>query len=160
MIGGKTGALLAVAPEIGALVAGAAPDLAACYRRYGVALGRAFQLQDDILGIWGDEAATGKSAASDILSKKKSLPVLHALAHPQVGPRLRALYAGPALTPADVPAVLMLLDEAGARTRTQAEVEQATQAGHAALAAAATHAAPDAHRLLVELLDSLVGRQS
>ena len=57
MIVGKTGALLAAAPEIGALVVGGArPDVVAAYRRYGAALGRAFQLQDDILGIWGDEA--------------------------------------------------------------------------------------------------------
>lgn len=159
MIAGKTGALLAAAPAIGALVAGAAPEVVAAYRAYGAALGRAFQLQDDILGIWGAESETGKSAASDILSKKKSLPVLHALAHPQVGSRLRALYAGPAFTPADVPVVLALLDQTGARAQAQAEVQAATVAGRVALAAAAPRAAPDAHALLAELLDSLAGRQ-
>ena len=160
MIAGKTGALLAAASEIGALVAGASPAVVAAYRAYGAALGRAFQLQDDILGIWGDEAETGKSAASDILSKKKTLPVVYALAHPRVGGRLRALYAGAAFAPADVPAVLRLLDEAGAHTHTAAEVRRATAAAHAALAAARPAADPAAHACLGELLDALVGRRS
>ncbi len=158
MIAGKTGALLAAAPELGALVAGASPAAVACYRRYGAALGQAFQLQDDILGIWGDEAATGKSAASDILSKKKSLPVILALAHPRVGGRLRSLYAGAAFTPADVPAVFRLLDEAGARAATEAEVRRATEAAHAALKLAAPFADPLAAQDLDALLDMLSGR--
>ncbi len=158
MIAGKTGALLAVAPEIGALAAGASPERAACYRRYGTALGRAFQLQDDILGVWGDEAATGKSAASDILSKKKTLPVILALAHPVVGPRMAALYRGPAFTPADVPAILALLEEAGARTQVEAEVRRATAEAHAALALAAPFAGAAAARCLEALLEALVGR--
>ena len=158
MIAGKTGALLAAAPEIGALVAGAAPAAVAAYRRYGADLGRAFQLQDDLLGIWGDEAVTGKSAASDILSKKKTLPVLLALADPAAGPKLRDLYARPALTPDDVPAVLALLDEVGVRAATRAAVLAATAAAHAALAAAPAPAQPGAHALLGELLDTLVER--
>ena len=74
----------------------ASPELANAYRRYGAALGRAFQLRDDVLGIWGDEAVTGKSAASDILSKKKSLPIIYALQDPTVArPQLAQLYASP-----------------------------------------------------------------
>jgi geranylgeranyl pyrophosphate synthase len=46
---------------------------------FGYHLGLAFQVQDDILGIWGDEAVTGKSAASDLVEGKNSLPVLYAL---------------------------------------------------------------------------------
>jgi geranylgeranyl diphosphate synthase type I len=155
MIGGKTGALLAVAPEIGALVAGAAQDECALYRRYGAALGRAFQLQDDILGIWGDEAATGKSAASDILSKKKTLPVIYALAHEAVGADLAALYAGPGFTPADVPAVTALLDAAGTRAYTEAHAQAAMADACAALAAAGVSSGP-----LVEILEMLAVRKS
>ena len=113
MIAGKTGALLASSPEIGAVIGGAPPEVSDAYRRFGAALGRAFQLRDDILGIWGDEAVTGKSAASDILSKKKSLPVLYGLAHPTLGAELRWLYAGPEFAAADVAQVLALLDAAG-----------------------------------------------
>jgi geranylgeranyl diphosphate synthase type I len=160
MIARKTGALLALSPELGALIAGAESETVAAYRRYGAALGRAFQLQDDILGIWGDETVTGKSAASDILSKKKSLPVLCAMTDPQVGPRLRALYAGPAFTPADVPAVLALLDAARARKSTEIHIQQATVDAHAALTGVASPAAPEAHALLAHLLDSLLARQS
>lgn len=160
MIAGKTSALLAAAPEIGALVAGAPPPTAAAYRAYGAALGRAFQLQDDILGIWGDEGETGKSAASDILSKKKSLPVLYALAHPGVGSRLAQLYAGPPFSPADVPGVLACLDEADARRQTEAAVEAAAREAEAALSRAGASATPDASALLAALLGSLVGRRS
>lgn len=160
MIAGKTGALLAAAPEIGALIAGAASETAAAYRHYGAALGRAFQLQDDILGIWGDEAETGKSAASDILSKKKSLPVLYALGHPTVGPRLARRYAGSAFTAADVPAVLALLDAADAQRQVMAEVQRATDEAQAALAQVRAAAAPDAWALLVELLSALLARRS
>ncbi len=160
MIAGKTGALLAVAPEIGAIVAGAPSEITAAYHRYGAALGRAFQIQDDILGIWGDEAVTGKSAASDILSKKKSLPVLIALADPSVGPRLRALYARPTLTPDDVPAVLALLEEAGARAAAETAVQSATAEAHAALAEAGPAAGAAAHQLLGELLNALAGRNA
>jgi len=158
MIAGKTGALLAVAPEIGALVAGAAPATVAAYRRYGAALGVAFQLQDDVLGIWGDEAATGKSAASDILSKKKTLPVIYALAHEVAGAKLAALYAGADFTAADVPVVLAYLAEAGARPYVEALVRAATAEAHAALRAVAPSAVPEPHRLLGELLDALVVR--
>jgi geranylgeranyl diphosphate synthase type I len=169
MIAGKTGALLAAAPEIGALIAlGETSKISetvreriiAVYRQYGAMLGRAFQLQDDLLGIWGDEAATGKSAANDILSKKKSLPVVHALSHPTVGAELKALYAGPAFTLADVPVVLTLLAAAGARDYTAAQVRLATQQARAALTDAEPFAAPEAHRLLGELLDVLVDRNA
>jgi geranylgeranyl diphosphate synthase type I len=155
MIAGKTGALLAVAPEIGALVAGAPADICAAYRRYGAALGRAFQLQDDILGIWGDETATGKSAASDILSKKKTLPVIYALAHDSAGAKLAERYAGPDFTPADVPAVIALLDAAGARAYTEAQAQTATADAYTALAVAGVAGGP-----LVELLELLAARKS
>lgn len=160
MIAGKTGALLAAAPEIGAVIAGAPVEVATAYRSYGAALGRAFQLQDDILGIWGDEAITGKSAASDILSKKKSLPVLLALADTAIGPKLRAIYARPALTADDVPAVLALLDQAGAKAATQAAMLAATGEAQAALAAVEASMKTEDHRLLSELLDSLIGRDT
>ena len=47
------------------------------YYRFGENLGMAFQIQDDILGAWGDEGVTGKSAAIDIRDKKKTLPVVY-----------------------------------------------------------------------------------
>ncbi len=76
MIGGKTAALLACCASIGAILGGADESLQGAYRSFGHYLGLAFQVQDDLLGIWGDEALTGKSAASDLVEGKNSLPVL------------------------------------------------------------------------------------
>ncbi len=124
MIRGKTAALIATSTAMGALLGGAAEPVQQAYAAFGEALGMAFQIVDDILGIWGDEARTGKSAASDILTKKKTWPVLHALHHPEVGPVLRDLYAGAAFTEADVPRVRALLEQAGARDAAQALAAQ------------------------------------
>jgi geranylgeranyl diphosphate synthase type I len=79
MISGKTAALLAACCHIGALLGGADDAGQDAYRAFGHYLGLAFQVQDDILGIWGDEALTGKSAASDLIERKNSLPVLAGL---------------------------------------------------------------------------------
>jgi len=79
MVAGKTAALLSACCHIGAILGGADESKRDAYRSFGHALGMAFQVQDDILGIWGNEALTGKSAASDLLEGKKSLPVLYGL---------------------------------------------------------------------------------
>ena len=79
MIAGKTAALLSACCHIGALLGGADDAKQEAYRSFGHYLGLAFQVQDDILGIWGNEALTGKSAASDLVEGKNSLPVLAGL---------------------------------------------------------------------------------
>src|SRR5689334_8081295 len=79
MSAGKTGALLAASAAIGALLAGAAEPVVAALSQYGAELGLAFQLVDDLLGIWGDPATTGKPVCSDLRSGKKSLPVCYAM---------------------------------------------------------------------------------
>lgn len=76
MIAGKTAALLAAGCQMGALLGGGDLDQQETYRSFGHYLGLAFQVQDDILGIWGDEALTGKSVAGDLVEGKNSLPVL------------------------------------------------------------------------------------
>jgi len=79
MVAGKTAALLSACTEIGAVIAGSKPAIQELYRSFGYKLGLAFQVQDDILGIWGDAALTGKSSESDLITGKKSLPILYAL---------------------------------------------------------------------------------
>lgn len=79
MVAGKTAALLSACCQIGALLGGADEAKQQAYRSFGHYLGLAFQVQDDILGIWGNEAMTGKSAASDLVEGKNSLPVLAGL---------------------------------------------------------------------------------
>ncbi|MEU6339535.1 polyprenyl synthetase family protein [Streptomyces sp. NPDC046977] len=80
MEGNKTGALLACASSIGAVLGGASEADADALEEYGYHLGLAFQAIDDLLGIWGDPAATGKQTWSDLRQRKKSLPVVAALA--------------------------------------------------------------------------------
>jgi geranylgeranyl diphosphate synthase type I len=111
MIARKTGALLSCAAYVGAVIGGGDTVQAERYRDFGASLGLAFQIQDDILGIWGDPKITGKSAADDILQCKKTLPVLYALRREtEVGRDfLRRLYAGNAVTPGDLPHVLDIL---------------------------------------------------
>src|SRR5215216_489811 len=79
MITGKTAALLSACCHIGALLGRGDEAKQDAYRGFGHYVGLAFQVQDDILGIWGDEALTGKSAASDLIEGKNSLPVLAGL---------------------------------------------------------------------------------
>lgn len=116
MIGRKTAALLGCASQVGALVAGEGLELADTYRVFGEYLGLAFQVQDDILGAWGDPIATGKMTADDILQCKKTLPVVYALQRESElgGNRLRDLYEKGSLSEDDVPLVLEELDRFGA----------------------------------------------
>ncbi|GAP64569.1 geranylgeranyl diphosphate synthase, type I [Ardenticatena maritima] len=127
MIAGKTGVLLGLAAELGAIIAGLPDDDRARYRRFGERLGRAFQIQDDLLGLWGETHQTGKPVGNDIRKRKKSLPVLLALAHP--GPdaeSLRALYARETpLTDADVERALAIIEQTGARKAAEAEMHAA-----------------------------------
>lgn len=125
MIAGKTGALIAACTAIGAVVAGAAPDKVMHYHSFGLELGLAFQIQDDILGIWGDANITGKSATDDILSKKKTFPVLTALAWEQDQGLhdLADLYDQPVFGPAESEGALQLLKRANARAVAQQRVQ-------------------------------------
>jgi geranylgeranyl diphosphate synthase type I len=112
MITGKTAVLLSLCAQLGALVASRNAETVANYATFGRDLGLAFQVIDDILGIWGDEALTGKSAATDIATKKKTLPVLYGLT--QNG-SLRQLYQQSEANEAFVQAVVTQLDKCGAR---------------------------------------------
>src|SRR5665213_461831 len=118
MIGGKTGALFGAACELGALAAGADAARAAAYARIGAAYGTAFQIEDDVLGAWGDSETTGKPCGADLAMRKWTFPVVWALAGPPSEPRetIAAAYArGGALTPAEVAATVAALDRLGAR---------------------------------------------
>ncbi|MGY0057095.1 polyprenyl synthetase family protein [Streptomyces sp. LZ34] len=97
MEGNKTGALLACAASIGAVLGGADDRTADTLERYGYHLGLAFQAVDDLLGIWGDPDATGKQTWSDLRQRKKSLPVVAALdAGGEASERLARLLAADA----------------------------------------------------------------
>ncbi|MFD3548583.1 family 2 encapsulin nanocompartment cargo protein polyprenyl transferase [Streptomyces sp. NPDC058655] len=116
----KTGALLGCACALGALYAGAGPDEVDAMDAFGREAGLAFQLIDDLIGIWGDPGHTGKPAGADLLARKKSLPVVAALTSgTTAGEELAALYAGP-MTGDDVLRAAEAVDRAGGRDWAQA----------------------------------------
>jgi geranylgeranyl diphosphate synthase type I len=149
MVAGKTAALLACCTELGAVIAGS-PDRQA-YREFGRLLGLAFQAQDDLLGIWGDVATTGKSADSDLVEGKKSLPVLYGLSYG--GEFARRWAAGP-IPPAEVPALAARLEAEGARQATQSDADRLTHEALQALTSAQPQgrAGEALHELATKLL--------
>ncbi|MFD5411757.1 family 2 encapsulin nanocompartment cargo protein polyprenyl transferase [Streptomyces nojiriensis] len=117
----KTGALLGCACALGALYAGAGPDEVDAMDAFGREAGLAFQLIDDLIGIWGDPGHTGKPAGADLIARKKSLPVVAALtSDTAAGKELAALYAGP-MTGDDVRRAADAVDRAGGRDWAQAQ---------------------------------------
>ena len=157
MIQGKTAALVGGSITIGALLGGASTQQRTDLMQFGHATGLAFQIQDDILGIWGDPSITGKAAGNDILRRKKSLPLLYALNHPIVGKRLQAIFATD-IGAEQLPEVLALLDESETRTYAEARVrahhELAIDALHGALGERASTSR------LMALADSLLHRSA
>ena len=125
MIGRKTAALIAASIEAGAVLATDDEDVIARYRAFGWALGIAFQLNDDLLGIWGVEQTTGK-APSDVAHKKQTLPILYAIEHagPADRERLLEVYAQPSPTPAEVGEFVAILERLGARDFTRNEARR------------------------------------
>jgi len=157
MIARKTAALMSCAAAMGARLA--APDdadLAVQLARFGRSLGLAFQLRDDLLGIWAAEDL-GKSAAGDLRRKKMSLPVIHALetAAPAERDALEAIYSAPGpAAEAQIATVLRILDHTGARARVRAALRGEAATARAALDDAAGDA-PQAREPRA-LLDTLV----
>ncbi|MCS7251742.1 MAG: polyprenyl synthetase family protein [Anaerolineae bacterium] len=124
MIRGKTAALLRAAVGIGARLAGHPPeDLEA----FGEMLGMAFQIQDDLLGIWGDPAVTGKPVADDLRARKKTMPIVLAM---ERIPDFAERYRNP-----QIPVEVLIEDitRSGARAEAEAMVATFTQKALAAL---------------------------
>jgi geranylgeranyl diphosphate synthase, type I len=128
MIAGKTGGLLGCACRLGAVYSGAPPQWADRFAGFGTHLGVAFQLVDDVLGIWGDPAVTGKPVGADLRARKKSAPVVAALgAGTPEAARFADLYARDGeFDDARVATLTALVEAAGGRTRTLAEAERRT----------------------------------
>jgi len=154
MVAGKTAALLGAAAHLGALAAGVDVDSQHHYEQFGVNLGMAFQVQDDVLDIWGDPEVTGKEAAIDIHQRKKSLPVLYGL---ERSAALRDLYASPeAFDETTVSRAIDLLDQTGAQEYARALAKDYSTRTIDHLEAANPHS--EAGEQLLELVRSLLER--
>jgi geranylgeranyl diphosphate synthase type I len=156
MIGRKTAALISASIEAGALLATDDEAVIARYRAFGWALGLAFQLNDDLLGIWGQEQSTGKEP-SDLARHKKTLPVIYALEHAgsKDRDRLRALQAAEAPTAAELDEVVAILERNGARDYTRDQARRYRDEALAELEAAGT-VDPAARHGLEQIIVSVI----
>ena len=121
MIGRKTAALIAASVQAGAMLATDDEDVIESYRAFGWSLGIAFQLNDDLLGIWGDEQTTGKEP-SDLAKHKKTLPVIYALERapaPDLA-RLKVLLATPEPSSELIAEARAIIERSGGRDYTRA----------------------------------------
>ncbi|GAB3154968.1 family 2 encapsulin nanocompartment cargo protein polyprenyl transferase [Amycolatopsis stemonae] len=136
MAAGKTAALIGASCELGALPS-ARPGAVPRFGAFGRAIGLAFQHIDDLLGIWGDPAVTGKPVYSDLQNRKKSLPVVTALSSGTAsGAELATLYSGTdPLDDTELAHAASLVEAAGCRQWSQAQAEALLAKGLRELAA-------------------------
>jgi geranylgeranyl diphosphate synthase type I len=154
MIRGKTASLLAACAELGAILADTSEEIKAAYREFGEFLGLAFQVHDDYLGIWGDAAQMGKSAQSDMLTGKKSLPILYGL---KKKGEFMAQWNNGRVIAEVVPTLARLLEKEGAKEYTTERVYQLSNQALEALEKA--QAEGDAKEALIELTEMLAKRK-
>ena len=134
----KTAKLFEAAARLGAMVGGATPEVETNLASYGMHLGTAFQLIDDVLDYSGEESATGKHLGDDLAEGKPTLPLIHAMRHGNAEQSARVRNAIEHGGRDDFPAVLEAIHatDALAVTRRHAETE-------IAVAVAALDALPD-----------------
>lgn len=154
MIQGKTASLLAASCQIGAVLAGVNENQSLFYQKFGFHLGMAFQLLDDILGIWGDSGETGKPTGADILSRKKTLPVLLGL---RDSVDFAAAWSKPSFSQTDMDTMLQLLNNAGVRETTLEEAHRHTNLALESLTCSG--ASKECKIILSDLAERLLNRQ-
>ena len=124
--------------QLGAAIAGAGPEVAEACTAIGLPLGEAFQLRDDVLGVFGDPAVTGKSADDDLREGKQTLLVALAEERADDAGRalLRDLLGNADAGPEDFDALRRLLETTGAYARVEARISEQTAVARAAIQAA------------------------
>ncbi len=156
MIGRKSAALIACATEMGAALAGANAAIQEALAGFGHELGMAFQIRDDVLGIWGDPGTTGKPAG-DLRRRKKTLPSLYALSRAdEEGQHLiRRLFDSDEPNDSLVAAAVDALDQVGARSHCEKMIGRYSAAARMQLTTLTTS---DASAALEELIAQLETR--
>ncbi|WDV53809.1 polyprenyl synthetase family protein [Streptomyces coeruleorubidus] len=160
MAEGKTGSLMGCSCALGGVLAGADSERVRGLREFGRRLGVAFQCADDVLGIWGRTARSGKPVGADLAARKKSLPVVAALSgEGAAAERLGALYASTRpLDEQDVALARELVEEAGGRQAAEQEARRQVSAALRALSWA--QPTPDAYRQLHDIAWAMTLRES
>ncbi|MEU0200355.1 MULTISPECIES: polyprenyl synthetase family protein [unclassified Streptomyces] len=160
MAEGKTGSLIGCSCALGGILAGADGERVRGLREFGRRLGVAFQCADDILGIWGRTARSGKPVGADLAARKKSLPVVAALSgEGTAAERLRTLYAAThPLDERDVALARELVEEAGGREAAEQEARRQVSAALRALSWA--RPTPDTYRQLRDIAWAMTHRES
>ena len=145
---------------LGGTLAGADPELLEAYSAYGLPLGEAFQLRDDVLGVFGDPTVTGKPAGDDLREGKRTVLVAEAFAAatPQQDRVLRDLFADPQLDDDGVARVQQVLVDTGALRAVEARIDELAVAARAALDASS--AAEAARPVLEQLVDASTVRRT
>lgn len=155
----KTSSLLAASASIGAVLADASSDVEQALYEYGSRLGSAFQLVDDLLGVWGDPTVTGKPVLSDLRSRKKTLPLTYAVQRglPE-SDRLRDwLRSDAELTEDELAGIARLIEICGGRDWAMREARANIERGIAALER--VDIPPRVRAALLDLAAFVVGRE-
>ncbi len=160
MAEGKTGALMGCACALGGVLAGADAARVRGLREFGRRLGVAFQCADDVLGIWGRTSLSGKPVGADLAARKKSLPVVAALAGTgAASERLRDLYRSTSpLDEQDIEVARRLVEEAGGRDTAEQEARRQMTAAMRSLSFAQPTA--DTYRQLHDIAQAMTRRES
>lgn len=159
MIRLKTSVLLACSLKMGAILAGASETDAELLYRFGINLGVAFQLKDDLLDVYGNPEVFGKNIGGDILCNKKTYLLIKALeaATPEQRRKLEQWLNTPTYNPAEkITSVTALYNEIGVKSTCEALMSEYTQRAHTALESLSI---PDERRQpLADLLEQLMYR--
>lgn len=137
MIARKTAVLMGCAAEMGARLGTRNEETIERLRSFGYTMGIAFQVRDDLLGVWANSAESGKTPAGDIYRRKKSLPILHALEHANAHDQefLRQVYRQETpVTGEQVEAVLAIFARAATRAYCRQFLAEQCQSAYEALA--------------------------
>jgi geranylgeranyl diphosphate synthase type I len=154
MVSGKTAALLAFSLEVGALCSLAPPPIQSSYRDFGHYLGMAFQAQDDILGIWGDQEQIGKSNTGDLVTGKKTLPVLYGLTQKK---EFYNRFSKGSVSSDDAHDISKILEKEGGLDYAQQKADELTDLALSSLKKAQPEG--EAGEILKELAEKLLNRQ-
>ena len=154
MIRRKTAALMSGAAEMGALLGTRDQETIDRLRAFGLAIGIAFQVRDDILGVWASTSELGKTAAGDIYRRKKSLPILHALEHASEQDQqiLRTIYQqGATITQEQLDTILSILERTQTKSHCRTFLSEQCQSAYAALVSIPYNNNPITRRALNDL---------